>query len=142
MTSTAVSASVARSSASRTRSMPMSAGGAERGSLVVQSISLPTATRCSFTPCSRPHNHDGREPTSATAPESGIVRYWVRSCGPGPRRPNAWLICSSPAGRSEFFANSVPWVPTAARVSHTLGPPCHRQKKSLPPSTGIVAPTT
>jgi hypothetical protein len=61
MTSTAASAVVARSSASRTRSMPVSAGGASRGSSVVKIAALPTATPASFTPCSSPHIHVGRE---------------------------------------------------------------------------------
>ena len=63
---------------------------AARGSSMVQIFSLPIATPCSFTPCSTPHSHVGCEPTSATAPGSGMREVLrVRACRPAVRAPVA-----------------------------------------------------
>ena len=85
ITSSASSADRPRSRPSRTRSIPVSAAGASRGSSVVKIRSLPIATRCSFTPCSKPHIQAGREPTTAHAPASAISRCVVRSDPPAGR---------------------------------------------------------
>ena len=62
--------------------MPSRAGGAERGSSTVLTISLPMATPCSLIPCSAPHSQAGRDSTVAAAPVSGSSRYCVRSTAP------------------------------------------------------------
>ena len=118
ITSTASSALRARSSPSRTRSMPVSAGGALRGSSIVKIRSFPIATRCSLHPCSKPHIHVGREPTRAYAPVSSRSRCVVRS-EPWPSRAGyVSTTWTSSRGRSEFFPKSVPVGPTEHRVSH------------------------
>ncbi len=121
MTSTASAAVRARSSPSRTRSMPISAGAAAAESWVVATRSLPMATPCSFTPCSAPHNQVGQDRNAACAPVSPMVRYWVRSEQPAEgRRPKGQAIWGSPGGRSEFLANTMPEGPRAQRVSHMV----------------------
>ena len=78
MTSRASRGLRARSSPSRTRSMPMRAGAAAPASWVVATRSLPMATPYSLTPCSAPQSQVGQESRVAWAPVSPIVRYWVR----------------------------------------------------------------
>ena len=47
-------------------------------------VSLPIATRCSFTPCSRPHSQCGCEPmTACVSATCGTSRYWQRTLVPG-----------------------------------------------------------
>ncbi len=121
MASTASAAVRARSSPSRTRSMPISAGAEAIESWVVATRSLPMATPCSFTPCSAPHNHVGHERSAAWAPVSPMVRYCVRREQPAEeRRPNGQATCGSPGGRSEFLANTMPAALGAHRVSHMV----------------------
>jgi hypothetical protein len=108
-----------RSNASRTRSMPSRAGGAARASSTVHTFSLPIATPCSFTPCSSPQSHAGREASSAWAPGSASSRYCVRTVPPAGRRSTRSTTCASFGGRSEFFPKRVAFGPTMQRVSHT-----------------------
>ena len=59
--------------------------------------------------------------SAAWAPVSPIVTYWVRSVHPAePRRPNGQATCTSPGGRSEFLANTMPDGPGAHSVSHMV----------------------
>ena len=69
--------------------MPRSAGGAALASSTVHTFSLPIATRCSLTPCSKPQSHSGRDPRSAYAPGSVRVRYCVSSVAAGHARTEA-----------------------------------------------------
>ena len=60
-----------------------------------------------------------QDKNAACAPASPMVRYWVRSVQPADgRRPNDRATCTSPGGRSEFFANTIPAGPGAHSVSH------------------------
>ncbi len=57
----------------------------------------------------------------ACAPVSPMVRYCVRNVQPAEeRRPNGHAIWTSPGGRSEFFANTIPRGPGAHSVSHMI----------------------
>src|SRR5579875_663180 len=120
--------------------MPMSAGGAPAAPLRVSTRSLPMATPCSFTPCSAPHSHNGRDSSTAAVGLDSTCRYCVRST-PLPLR-RAWASGSwtSDGGRSEFLANSVPCVPTTHRVSHTSASQRSRQLvgRPLPRAHGAI----
>ncbi len=119
ITSTAWSALRARSRPNRTMSIPISAGRAASASCVVLTRSFPMATPCSFTPCSAPHSQVGHESNAACAPVSPMDRYCVRSVQPAEaRRPKGQVIWTSPGGRSEFLANTMPCGPGAQSVSH------------------------
>ena len=101
--------------------MPIRAGGAAAASWVVLTRSLPMATPCSLTPCSAPHSQVGQERKVACAPASPMVRYCVRRVHPAElRRPNGQATWTSPGGRSEFLANTMPAGPGAHSVSHML----------------------
>ena len=77
------------------------------------------ATPNSLTPCSAPHSHVGHDSRAAWAPVSPIERYCVRSVHPAVgRRPNGTASCTSPTGRSEFLAKTMPSAPGPHRVSH------------------------
>ena len=53
---------------------------------LLNTVWLPIATPCSFSPCSKPHSQNGREPiTRAVSPACGISMYWQRR-----RVPGAW----------------------------------------------------
>ncbi len=52
--------------------MPVSVGAASCGSRVVKIAALPTATPASFTPCSSPHIHAGRDASTPTV-QSGAA---------------------------------------------------------------------
>src|SRR5918998_480683 len=53
-------------------------------------VSLPAATPASFTPCSNPHIHHGREPrTPSVGPPAGATSTWVARTGAPPRRRRA-----------------------------------------------------
>ena len=122
MTSTASAALRARSSPRRTRSMPIRAGLAAAASWVVLTRSFPMATPCSLTPCSAPQSQVGQERNVACAPVSPMVRYCVRSVQPAEaRRPKGQATWTSPGGRSEFLANTMPRGPGAHSVSHMGG---------------------
>ena len=121
ITSMASAALRDRSKPSRTRSMPVRAGLARAASWVVPTRSLPMATPYSFTPCSAPQIQVGHESRTACAPVSPMVRYWVRSVHPfEERRPNGHVTCTSPGGRSEFLAKTVPAGLRAQSVSHIV----------------------
>ena len=97
----------------------MSRGVAAAASWVVLTRSFPMATPCSLTPCSAPQSHVGQDKNVACAPVSPMDRYWVRSVHPAEaRRPKGQAIWTSPAGRSEFLANTMPRGPGAQSVSH------------------------
>ena len=101
--------------------MPMSAGLADAASCVVATRSFPMATPCSLTPCSAPHSQVGQERKAACAPVSPIERYCVRRVHPAEaRRPKGQAIWTSPGGRSEFLANTMPRGPGAHSVSHMV----------------------
>ena len=101
--------------------MPVSAGAAAAASWVVATRSLPMATPCSLTPCSAPHIQVGHDRKVAWAPVSPMRRYWVRSVQPAEdRRPKGHATCTSPGGRSEFLANTMPEEPGAHSVSHMI----------------------
>ena len=101
--------------------MPISAGLAAAASCVVLTRSFPMATPCSLTPCSAPQSQVGQERNAACAPVSPMERYWVRSVHPAEaRRPKGQAIWTSPGGRSEFLANTMPRRPGAQRVSHMV----------------------
>ena len=101
--------------------MPIRAGVAAAASWVVPTRSLPMATPCSLTPCSAPHSQVGQERKVAWAPVSPMVRYCVRNVQPAEaRRPNGHATWTSPGGRSEFLANTIPCGPGAHRVSHMV----------------------
>ena len=90
-------------------------------SWVVLTRSFPMATPCSLTPCSAPQIQVGQDRKVAWAPVSPMERYWVRNVQPTEaRRPNGQAICTSPGGRSEFLANTMPAAPGAHSVSHML----------------------
>ena len=79
------------------------------------------ATPYSLTPCSAPHSQVGHESRVAYAPVSPMVRYCVRSEQPAEaRRPKGQATWTSPGGRSEFFANTMPRGPGAHSVSHMV----------------------
>ncbi len=61
ITSSASRAVRPRSRPSRTRSMPMRPGFGSIGSFE-KTVSLPIATACSLTPCSKPKTHHGEWP--------------------------------------------------------------------------------
>ena len=51
---------------------------------MVQTFSLPIATPCSLTPCSRPQSHSGREPSTACGAgvgEGEVLRATVPAAG-------------------------------------------------------------
>ena len=99
--------------------MPMSAGCAAAASCVVLTRSFPMATPCSLTPCSAPQSQVGQERNVACAPASPMERYCVRSVQPADvRRPKGQATWTSPGGRSEFLANTMPRRPGAHSVSH------------------------
>ena len=101
--------------------MPISAGFAAAASCVVLTRSFPMATPCSLTPCSAPQSQVGHERNAAWAPASPMERYWVRKVHPAEaRRPKGQAIWTSPGGRSEFLANTMPRRPGAHRVSHMV----------------------
>ena len=140
MTVTASSALAARSSPRRTRSMPIRAGGAGAGRRPSRRCSLPIATPCSFTPCSKPHSQSGREPSTACAPASSSSRYCVRTLPPAGRRANASTTCGSGTGRSEFLANSVRPPPTTHSVSHTTSGGGELGARSAAPTAARPSP--
>src|SRR5215211_4726236 len=88
-------------------------------------VSLPAATPASLTPCSKPHIHHGREPsTPRVGPGAGAVSTWVARTGPSSRRGGCHSSrCASSGGRSEFLAQSVRPAAvagaSATRQSHT-----------------------
>ena len=101
--------------------MPMRAGAAAAASWVVLTRSFPMATPYSFTPCSAPQSQVGQDRNAACAPVSPMVTYCVRSVHPAEaRRPKGQAICTSPGGRSEFLANTMPRGPGAQSVSHMV----------------------
>jgi hypothetical protein len=122
MASSASSAVRPRSRPRRTRSMPIRAGGARWASSTVKINSLPTATRCSFTPCSAPQSQGGRDRRVEKAPASGTAMYWVGRLSPARRRPATSTTWGSETGRSEFLAKSVTPSPRMHRLSHTAVP--------------------
>src|SRR5437879_6389452 len=71
-------------------------------------VALPAATPATFTPCSTPHIHVGRDPVNAivSSLRPSTSRYVVRVIVSfrGGNRSTSW---TSPGGLSEFFANSV-----------------------------------
>ena len=89
---------------------------------MVATRSLPMATPYSLTPCSAPHSQVGQDRKVAWAPVSPMLRYWVRRVHPAEaRRPKGHATCTSPGGRSEFLANTMPAGPGAHSVSHMIG---------------------
>lgn len=63
--------------------MPISPAAGPTGSLV-KTVWLPTATPCSFKPCSKPQSQYGCEPiTAAVSPTCSISMYWQQSRVPG-----------------------------------------------------------
>ena len=101
--------------------MPISAGLADAASWVVRTRSFPMATPCSLTPCSAPQSQVGHESSVAYAPVSPIVRYCERNVQPAEaRRPKGQTTWTSPGGRSEFFAKTMPLGPGAHSVSHMI----------------------
>ena len=117
--SSASSALRARSSPRRTMSMPISRGRACAESCTVATRSLPMATPNSLTPCSAPHSHVGQDSRAAWAPVSPMERYCVRRMHPAVgRRPNGTASWTSPTGRSEFLAKTMPPTPGPHSVSH------------------------
>ncbi len=101
--------------------MPISRGVAAAASWVVLTRSFPMATPCSLTPCSAPQSQVGQESKAACAPVSPMERYCVRSVQPAEaRRPKGQAIWTSPGGRSEFLANTMPRGPGAQSVSHIV----------------------
>ncbi len=88
MSNTAWAASVARSAARRTRSMPIRPGATAAGSSVVHTFSLPIATRWVDSAVSAPHSQSGWVINVPTDPGSSpSFRYWVASrllAGRGP----------------------------------------------------------
>ncbi len=121
MTWTASAAVVARSSASRSRSMPMSPGA---GSLPawVKTASLPITTPCSLAPISAPQIHHGRDSTTAwvwaawstwiQVQRTDVPGLWSRA---GTQSRN----CASFGSRSLFLANRTPSAVRETSVSHT-----------------------
>ena len=118
--SSASAALRARSSPSRTRSIPMRRGGACAASCTVATRSFPMATPNSLTPCSAPHSQVGQESRAAWAPVSPIERYWVRRMQPAVgRRPNGTASWTSPTGTVRVLGEDhAPHARPAQRVAH------------------------
>src|ERR1019366_8106683 len=99
--------------------MPIRAGRARAASCTVPTLSFPMATPNSLTPCSAPHSQVGHERSAACAPVSPMERYCVRREQPAVgRRRKGTVSWTSPTGRSEFLAKTIPPAPGAHRVSH------------------------
>ena len=91
------------------------------GSSTVKTRSLPIATPCSLTPCSKPHSHVGpRAERRRARRRRRASRYCVRRRRRRRARAAcASTTCASSRGRSEFLANSVrPLTDDAQRVAH------------------------
>src|SRR6056297_192442 len=131
ITPTASCAVAARSSASRNRSIPSSAGSPS--GWFVNTASLPITTPCSLAPISAPHIHHGCETSTALVWATCGTEIHVQSTS---STSGSWSaagyqrgICASFGSRSLFFANSTPSGVNETRVSHTpaklVGPaPC------------------
>src|SRR5690242_18912857 len=82
--------------------------------------SLPIATPASFTPCSKPHSHHGRLPSTASVScACGIVRYWQRTY-----EPIGWRACGTSSsgwaswlGRSLFLPKTTRGGPVGERAA-------------------------
>ena len=106
-------------------------GRRDSASSMVQTFSLPIATPCSLTPCSKPQSQSGRDRATRARPCRAASGTACAACPPrgasvrSPRRS-----ATSSGGRSEFFANSVPSASDdAQRVAHRRVSPVVRARR-------------
>ena len=112
----------ARSSPSRSRSIPISPASGSLGAFV-NTASLPIVTPCSFVPISAPQIQNGwLSSVACVSSTSGISIHVHFSPPPGAFRPRPFQtrFCPSFAFRSEFFANRTRPPATIAMGSHMV----------------------